>query len=69
MAPRSVAHHAADARRFLKGKDETYLREYIGKHVVRLLVADGMLPVNSRELAISLREALKPLQSLTEGPQ
>ena len=69
MAPRSVAHHSADARRFLKGKSEAYLREYIGKHAVRILIADELLPADRRELVQKLREALKPLQALTEGPQ
>lgn len=66
MAPRSVTHHAADARRFLKTKDERYLREYIGKHAVRILVADDLLPSDRRELVQKLREALKPLQYLAE---
>lgn len=61
---RSAAHHEADTRRVVKGRSEEWLRGYIARHAVRMLVADQELADTGRPrmLTKSSIEVLKQLR-------
>ena len=51
MSKRSIAHHEGDTRRTLQGHTPRYMKGYIGRHIVRILVADEML---TKQTGVSL---------------
>lgn len=71
MSKRSVAHHEADARRFLRGRDPDWLRGYIGRHLIRVMMADDMLADQNeaRLLGPELRRAMKFLRDLAQDEE
>jgi len=74
MATRSAAHHEADARRTLKGREAEWLRGYMSRHALRILVADQELKDqgHASELSPALALALKSMRgqaSISTGRQ
>lgn len=63
--PRTPAHHEADARRVVKGRDPEWLRGYIGRKALSILVANQELRDQSQEgmLSTGLAEALLQLRN------
>ena len=65
MAPRSPAHHEADSRRIVKGREPEWLRGYIGRKALAILVANQELRNQGHETMLStgLAEALLLLRN------
>lgn len=63
---RTIAHHAADTRKTLRDRTESWMRAYIGRHAIRILTTDEELRNQGMEPALSpkLREALKTMRGL-----
>lgn len=65
---RSVAHYEADSRRNLKGRSERWLKGYVGRSVIHILVADQMMIEKNAEgiLTPGVRAALGVLKDLVK---
>lgn len=63
---RGVSHYEADARRNLRDRDEQWLKGYIGRQVVHLLIADDMIVDKGglTQLGPAVRRALSVLRPL-----
>lgn len=64
---RSQAHYEADTRRTIKGRSEDWLRGYIARHAVRMLVADDYMAeqYGAHLVSPAARSLLRLLQSFS----
>lgn len=66
MASRGISHHESDKKRLVYGRDELYLRRYIGTHVIGVLAADAELArAHTPILSPGMRKALEVLVPLS----
>lgn len=65
---RSIAHYESDARRNLKPRSDKWLKGYVGRSVIHILVADevALLRNGTGILTPSVRNALKLLTPLVQ---
>ena len=70
MQPRTPSHHEADTRRVIKGREPEWLRGYIARKALAMLIADQELADQGKErmLAKSSIEMLKQLRGFASKP-
>lgn len=57
---RGIAHHLNDKKRTVYGRDEMFLRKYIGTHAIAMLAADDeLVRAHTGILSPGMRKALK----------